>query len=140
LGHGESLLRLGVVYGLRCLCGRRLVVTGKLVEAAPTPTVKAIRPYRRCLTVHTYEVQEVLSGRYRRRRILVAHWAILDARVVGLRRQVGRTYRLTVEPFADHPQLATERVMTTPDQLDPEMYYDVERTSGGSGAKVAGQP
>jgi len=119
LGHGESLLRLGVVYGLRCLCGRRLVVTGKLVEAAP---------------------KEVLSGRYRRRRILVAHWAILDARVVGLRRQVGRTYRLTVEPFADHPQLATERVMTTPDQLDPEMYYDVERTSGGSGAKVAGQP
>ncbi len=110
---------------------RRLIVTGKLVEAAATPTLKAIHPYRRCLAVHTYEVQDVLSGRYDRRRILVAHWVILDARAVGFRRPIGRAYRLTVEPFADHPQLATERVMTTPDQLDPEMYYDVERSSGG---------
>ncbi|MGB2824551.1 MAG: LamG-like jellyroll fold domain-containing protein, partial [Phycisphaerae bacterium] len=110
---------------------RRLVVIGRLVEAAATPTVKAIRPYRRCLTVHTYEVREVLSGTYDRREILVAHWAILDAKVVGFRRRVGRAYRLTVEPFADHPQLATERVVTTLDQLDPEMYYDVERISAG---------
>ena len=119
---------------------RRLILLGRLRQAAATPTVKAIHPYRRCLAVHTYEVQEVLSGRYDRRRILVAHWVILDARVVGFRRRIGRTYRLTVEPFADHPQLATERVMTTPDQLDPEMYYDVERTSAGTGPKVAGQP
>ena len=104
----------------------RVVLTGRLVEVTPTPKVKSIHPYRRCLAVYTYRVEKVHEGRYRDRRILVAHWVILDAKVLGFRRKLGQAYRLVVEAYADHPQLAPERRVMVQDELDLEVYYDVE--------------
>ena len=103
----------------------RLVVLGECIEATATPTLKSIRPYRRCLAVYTYAVRKVLRGDCRERKILVAHWVILDRKVLGLKRQVGRTYRLTVEAMKDHPQLDAERVVMEQDELDLPRYYDV---------------
>lgn len=104
----------------------RLVLTGRLVEVTPTPTVRSIHPYRRCLAVYTYQVEKVEAGRYTDRRILVAHWVILDRKPAGFSRKRGRSYRLVVEAIDGHPQLAPERRVMIQDELDLELYYDVE--------------
>lgn len=104
---------------------RRVVLLGRLVEVTPTPTLRSIRPYRRCLAVCTYEVREVLSGRYDDKKMLVAHWVIMDRKVLDLKRRKGRTVRLTVEPFADHPQLDAERTVMVQNEWGLQRYYDV---------------
>lgn len=106
---------------------RRLVLVGKCVETTPTPTLRAIRPYRRCLAAYTYDVQKVLHGRYDERQIIVAHWVILDGKAMGFDRRKGRTCRLTVEPYDAHRQLSAERLVMDQDLLDPQIHYDVER-------------
>jgi len=101
------------------------VLTGKLTEVTPTPTVPSIHPYRRCLAVYTYRVEKVHEGRYLDRKVLVAHWVILDGKVLDLARKVGGSYRLELEPFSDHRQLAPERRVMVQNELDLELFYDV---------------
>jgi len=125
----DEARRKGALYAHRLAerkPAERIVLTGKLTEKTPTPTVKSIRPYRQCLAVYTYRVEKVHEGQYDDRKILVAHWVIMDAKPLGWSRQAGRSYRLAVEPAADHPQLATERKMMVQQELDLEIYYDVE--------------
>ena len=103
----------------------RIVLTGRLTEVTPTPTVPSIHPYRRCLAVYTYRVEKVHEGRYLDRKVLVAHWVILDGKVLDLARKVGGSYRLELEPFSDHRQLAPERRVMVQNELDLELFYDV---------------
>jgi len=103
----------------------QLVVGAKLLRTTPAPTPQAIAPYRRALVVYEYQVDEVLAGSYAQKRLLVAHWAILDARVLPANRKIGQSYRLTLEPFKDHPQLESERLVQESDEFDLELFYDV---------------
>jgi hypothetical protein len=104
---------------------RRVVLDGKLVEITPTPAPKDIGQYRRCLAVYTYDVQKVLRGACKHKKVLVAQWVILDRKLVGLRREKGRTHRLTVEPFDDHPQLEAERLVSVQTEFDLPTFVEV---------------
>jgi hypothetical protein len=107
----------------------RLVVRGRLIEATPTPSPKDIEPYRRALVVHTYKVEKVLAGVYKPSEIVVAHWAILDGKVLAAiaRRKRGAVCRLALEKFGDNPQLEAERLLTARDEFGLDLYYDPSR-------------
>lgn len=103
-----------------------LVARVRLLEALPAPAVEAVAPYRRALVVNRYAVEEVLHGEAPRKEILVAHWAIMDGRVLdSAARQEGEIYQLRLEFFDDRPELEGEKIsMDGHDFLLP-LYYDV---------------
>ena len=103
----------------------RLVVQARLARTTPTPAPKAIAPYRRCLAVYEYDVEKVVTGDYRKKKLHVAHWVILDAKVLPVSRRKGKSYRLTLERFDDNPQLQAERRADDIDEFDLPLYYDV---------------
>lgn len=107
----------------------RVIVEAKLLDLSTAPAPEAIAPYRRCLSTSMYEVQSVVEGKYEQKKVLVAHWCIMDAKVLVSfqKKQKGQTYRLTLEKFADHPELESERMVTGVEELDLPMYYDVGR-------------
>jgi len=105
----------------------RLVLQGTLAGTTPTPAPKAIAPYRRCLAVYEYDVEKVVTGDYRKKKLHVAHWVILDAKVLPVNRRKGMSYRLTLERFDDNPQLQAERRVDDIDEFDLPLYYDVGR-------------
>ena len=75
-----------------------------------------------------YEVESVLSGEYKDKRILVKHWALLDRRAVkGFPREKGQSYELTLERDSDHPELTGERVMDDTGVFDLQAWLDVAR-------------
>lgn len=96
----------------------------RVLTTTPTPDPGAIEPYRRALITHLYEVEEVLSGDYGQSQILVVHWGIQDGRVrpEGLRTK-GDTVTMTVEPYADQPQLEGEFIADQTDEFTLEPYY-----------------
>lgn len=105
----------------------RVVLEGKLVATTAMPALGDIAPYRRGLVLYTYEVAKVISGRCKEKRIQVAHWAILDEKVLkSLAAKVKeRTYRLTLERYDDHPQLQGERLITDSNEFDLRRCIDV---------------
>ena len=111
----------------------RLVVEARLVEVTPMPEVAELQEYSRGIVVHAYEVQRVLDGKIQpddaAQKIQVAHWALLDRQpVAGLaERELGKTYTLQLEAFAEHPQLESERTFNSCEDFDVPLYYDVRR-------------
>lgn len=104
----------------------RLVVDGRLMEPAAMPTPESIAPYRAALLVNTYVVERVVEGSYGDDRIMVAHWVIRDAALLEDARRVrGRLYRMTLEPYDDHPELEGQRLVMDTDEFDLELYYDL---------------
>ena len=103
----------------------RLLIEARLVATTPIPTLRAIAPYRSALIANTYQVETVVEGVYAEPTIVVAHWAIRDAQVVpGADREIGRTYRMTVDPYDDHLELEGERLLMDTDNFDVPLYYD----------------
>lgn len=104
----------------------RLVVEAQLVSPGTIPAPRAIAPYRHALVVNSYEVVRVLEGTYGERKILVAQWAIRDARVLAsARKTAGTVYRLTLEPYDAHPELEGERLVMDSDAPSLRLYYEV---------------
>jgi hypothetical protein len=104
----------------------RLVVEGRVLEAAPIPTPKSILPYRRALLVNEYEVVRVLEGGYENTKILVAHWVIRDGKVLSTAaREPGSVHRMTLEPYDAHPELEGERLVIDSDAFELRLYYDI---------------
>ncbi len=91
----------------------RIELTAKLQAATAVPSPEMLGNYTRGLVVHTWQVRTVHAGKLDDRRIQVAHWAVLDSKVVGeIRRlQPGAVRRLVVEPTGQkyHPELESER-------------------------------
>jgi hypothetical protein len=104
-----------------------LTFRGKLVEVTRTPDPKDIGDYRRALAVYTYEVEKVIRGEYKGKRILVAHWVILDRKQRDPGRKVGEVYQMTVEPYDQREELEGERFFSDSEEFDLEMYYDPSR-------------
>ena len=105
-------------------------VEARLVRAAQVPSPKAIQPYRRCLAQAEYEVTKVLRGSLKERRILTAHWVILDGQVLpAAARAAGKTYRMNLEPFDSrhHGELDGERVMEVDPAEELPRYYQAQR-------------
>jgi hypothetical protein len=102
-----------------------LRVRGKLVEITADRPVEALDTYHRALLGYLYEVEEVIEGEFTEKQIAVMHWTILDRQLLpGFPREIGKSYDLTLQPYAAHPQLVSERQWN--DLLDPlEPWYDI---------------
>lgn len=106
----------------------RVVVRARLVSVTATPEPKSILPYRRALVAYGYEVVGVLSGKCPHKKILVAHWCIVDSKVRPIARlKAGARRRMTLELFDDRPKLESERLIMHPSQLELPLYYDLGR-------------
>ncbi|MEE8138342.1 MAG: LamG-like jellyroll fold domain-containing protein, partial [Thermoanaerobaculia bacterium] len=87
---------------------QRFIVRERLTARSKTPTLEEISPYREGLVVYEYDVLEVLEGDLAAERIRVAHWAILDGRILPMARAAKDSiFILTLEPFRANPQLAS---------------------------------
>jgi hypothetical protein len=105
----------------------RLRLKARLLEAT-TPNPAALDTYTRMLVDHTYEVVQVLEGEFKEPRIVVLHWGILDSQVLpGVPREPGEVFELTVEPHAEHPQLEPELTVTSSEDYEATLYFDVDR-------------
>ena len=104
----------------------RVVIEARLVDVGVVPTPESIAPYRNALVVNRYEILNVLEGQPAGREIVVAEWAIRDARVLGeARKSLGQVHRLTVERYEAHPELEGERLIQGSEVSNLPLYYDV---------------
>lgn len=93
--------------------------------AATEPDESQLASYQRMLVDHTYEVIAVLEGKLEAKKINVLHWAVLDRkRVPGIPRKQGQEFDLTVEAFADHPELGSELQQSESDDFTDPVYLD----------------
>ncbi len=118
--------RVGPAAGAAAVDADRLVVDARLVTAGDVPTPESIAPYRNALVVHVYEIISVVEGTPDGTQLIVAQWAIRDARVLeDAAKTEGETVRLTVERYAAHPELEGERLIQAPGVPDLPLYYEV---------------
>lgn len=104
---------------------KRLVVEARLVEPSVIPTPQDIAPYRRALLVNGYEVVRVISGSYPQKKIMVAHWVIEDGRVLkDAKREKGKSYKMILERYDDHPELEGERLIMDSDEFKLPLYLE----------------
>ncbi len=103
------------------------VVEARLVRVTEIPTPESIEPYRRALTMNEYEVLEVKEGNMEGDRILVAHWVIMDDRILDTaERAPGQIYRMTLEFFDDRPELEGEWLAMESDDFLLPTYFDID--------------
>jgi hypothetical protein len=108
----------------------RIELTGKLLAATAVPSPEMLGNYTRGLVVHTWQVRTVHSGKLADRRIQVAHWAVLDGKVVPEIRKMhlGAVRRMVVEPTGQkyHPELETERRFDDSTAYNLPLFVEVE--------------
>jgi hypothetical protein len=105
----------------------RIVVEARLLKTPTIPSPASIEPYRHALVVHEYEVTRVVEGSLGEKRLIAAHWAIRDGKVLpDAHRQAGATGTLTLERFDAHPELEGERVISASDIPKGTLYYVVK--------------
>lgn len=104
---------------------QRVKLRAKLVEMTEVRSVEELDTYRRALLAYTYQVEEVIEGKYEQKKVIVNHWSIMDRKPLsGIPRKLGESYILEIEPLAQHPELAGERRWS--DSFDVlEEYVDV---------------
>jgi len=103
----------------------RAVVEAKLVEASETPCPNDTA-YSRGYSVHSWELAQVVSGKFDARRFRVAHWTEMDELPLEpAHYSKGEIRRLVLEPFHAHPELEQEQVFDTlPFDVDEPVFFD----------------
>jgi len=82
------------------------VVIGRIAVVSHVPQPSEV-PYTDCLTMIKYTVEDVVSGSYAEKELLAAFWGMKAAKLQPAAKfQVGQRHRLTIEPLANHPDLA----------------------------------
>jgi len=83
-----------------------IIVVGKLLAKSRLPNLREYHPQRDMQAAAIWEVTEVVQGAVTPSRIIVAHWAAVDASpwpdYENLK--VGQSYRLAVEPLTASPE------------------------------------
>jgi hypothetical protein len=103
-----------------------VVVEARLTDPSLIPTPQNIAPYRRALLVNGYEVVRVISGSYRQKKIMAAHWVIEEGQVLKEAiREKGKTYRMVLERYDDHPELEGERLVMDSDEFKLPLFYEL---------------
>jgi hypothetical protein len=106
----------------------RVVVEARLTDLSAIPKPRDIAPYRRALLVNGYEVVRVISGSYRQKKIMAAHWVIEEGEVLKEAiREKGRTYRMVLERYDDHPELEGERLIMDSDEFKLTLFYEMRK-------------
>ena len=104
----------------------RAVAEAELVEVTATPTAGEMGSYRRALVENIYAVKEVGFGELPEK-IVVVEWAVLDGAPVAEKKEVGKVYRLVLEPYGDRPELEGEFKSVGHLEIDTPRYYRVGR-------------
>ena len=107
----------------------RLKVVGKLLAKSRAQEYKEIAPYFQELAVYEFEVKRVVSEEYAKKRIRVAHWVMMEKKLLpAARAAVGKKRRLVLEPFEANRQLEADYLSDTlPENRELPLYYDVGR-------------
>ncbi len=99
----------------------------KLLAKSKIPTLSDIAPYREALVFYEYSVQKRLEGKFKGKKLRVAHWAIYDnqPQTIG-KAKVGSSHTLHLYPyqrFSEFESLYTSDTLA----LDAEipLYHDV---------------
>ena len=102
--------------------------TGVLIEKTRTPRPSQIAPYRAAMAVYRYEV-DAQPGSGDPGEILVAHWVIRDKEILrDFRREVGKSYPLTLEPYDGNPKYQGKRVVSDLNEGSETLFVDVSET------------
>ncbi len=104
----------------------RLVVKARLVEKTPMPTLADIAPYTQTLVVYRYKVNDVVSGQFDGRQLLVAHWGIVDRKTIDLPLKVGDLVELELEPYENRGELEGERLVMELTDMRHPLFYDLK--------------
>ena len=105
----------------------RVVVDARLVAKTPAPEPKDMMPYRSALVVYEYAVQKVRDGKAIKHGqvVRVAHWGVRDLKKTpAAERAVGSTVQLTLERFADHPELEAQFMRDGLPVSEAELWTD----------------
>jgi hypothetical protein len=83
--------------------------------------------YPNTLVVFDYRVDAVREGKYDGRKALVAHRGNLNGRrqVATEELRVGQVYRLRIEPFDAHPELAALQIVMNLDDIHLPLFYAI---------------
>ena len=102
----------------------QLEVEARLTEKRDVPRASL---YPNTLVVFDYRVNAVNLGSYDEEKILVTHWGNLNGerQTTTQDLQVGRSYRLRLEPFDAHPELVAIRLVMNEEDFHLPMYYAV---------------
>jgi hypothetical protein len=114
----------------------RTALNGVLLQTTAVPDPASIEPYRRALVVNTFEIDDPARLKSSDGKIQVAQWGVLDGRRVPSieKLRIGTSYRLVIEPFEDHPQLESERLVSDSEAFDIPLYYDLRAPQSDEGA------
>lgn len=117
----------------------RVVVEAKLIATCPPADPAGIAPYRRCLSLQQFEVLKVVEGECADKKISVAQWSVLDAKVFPeyLTYKKGQTYRIALERWSDRPEQESERMLLGDFEEEGEMFYQVRETPATTAAPTA---
>ena len=110
----------------------RTRLLGTLATKAAVPKPEEISPYRDALVVYEYDVKQVLQGKYRGKRIRVAHWGLIDVQPTPTTRTPpGTECELLVERLADHPELEGQPLREPDGNLELAIFVDVANGPSG---------
>ncbi len=104
----------------------KLVVRARLLEKTATPTLTEIAPYTQTLVVYRYAVDEVVSGSYQPKILLVAHWGIVDREIRDLNLQLNDQVELELEPYENRGELEGERLVMELSDMRHPLFYDLK--------------
>ncbi len=101
-------------------------IQGTLLQRSESEVDK-LGAYFRALGLFEYKVDKVLAGTFADESIFVFHWTVMHRKLLPIAsREVGKSYELSVEPFADHPELEPELQFDSLEWgFDKPVYYDV---------------
>ena len=104
----------------------RLEVRATLAAVSPAPKPTELIPYTNALVVYEYDVEEVLRGSCKQKKLRVVHWGVLDLQKTPITSsKMGSSCRLVLEPFSGHPELEGQFIKDTlPEDLDRPLYFD----------------
>ena len=123
---GESIRRHHAIQARRLRDRRptpRLVVDAELRRRRPIPRPEV---YPQTLVVYDYRVSRIRVGAYDEPVLRVAHWGVLNSTLQrSIRdRTPGRTYRLDLERFDEHPELQSLKIVDDGDRFDLPLFHD----------------
>ena len=99
----------------------------KLLAKSKIPTLSDIAPYRDALVFYEYSVQKRLEGKFKGKKLRVAHWAIYDNQPQAIGKvKIGSSHTLHLYPYQQFSELESLYTSDTLAlDLDTPIYHDV---------------
>ena len=99
----------------------------KLLAKSKIPMLTDIAPYRDALVFYEYRVQKRLEGKFKGKKLRVAHWAIYDNQPQAIGKvKIGSSHTLHLYPYQQFSELESLYTSDTLAlDLDTPIYHDV---------------